>query len=100
MSVSTPTPVSTDQPYNPDADTAERIKNLAIVAKALNERFSEHNEETGEDFFLAKEGLLKFKAGIDKLNLDPSSKEGMYALIDMLQKMIDDRLNTKSPLNL
>ncbi|KXK26723.1 MAG: hypothetical protein TR69_WS6001000737 [candidate division WS6 bacterium OLB20] len=77
----------------PDAETKERIANLAIVGEALNETYGEENMDYGTDFFLAKEGLLKFKSGIERLNLDPRSRKGMMDLIDYLMKKIDKRMN-------
>jgi predicted DNA-binding protein len=76
----------------PDSPTKERIKNLAIVGKAMNDTYSEENLESGNDFYLAKEALNNFKEGIDKLNLDEESRQGMNELIEYLQKKIDRRL--------
>ncbi len=79
--------------HDPDEQTAERIRNLAIVGKALNETYSDQNQEQGTDFFLAKEALINFREGIHRLNLDEVSMEGMDALIDLLEKEIAKRLN-------
>ncbi|MFQ5493241.1 MAG: hypothetical protein ACE5DX_03725 [Candidatus Dojkabacteria bacterium] len=102
MSVDPNNPVSNsdgDQKKNdfvePDEQTVERIANLGIVGEALNEQYSEENIDLGTDFFLAKEGLNKFKAGILRLNLAPRSRKGMLDLINFLQKEIDRRMNTK-----
>jgi predicted RNA polymerase sigma factor len=84
-----------NQPHDPDSQTAERIRNLAIVGKALNETYSDQNQEQGTDFFLAKEALINFRDGIHKLNLDEVSMEGMDALIDLLQKEIDKRMDNQ-----
>jgi type I restriction-modification system DNA methylase subunit len=76
----------------PDPSTKDRIRNLAIVGKALNDTYSDENLEVGTDFYLAKEALTKFKEGIDKLDLDESSKKGMGDLIEYLNKKIDRRM--------
>ncbi len=74
----------------PDQETIQRIKNLAIVGKALFETESEVSFNT--NFFLAKEALNKFKEGIDKLNLNEESKAGMESLVKYLHKKIDKRI--------
>lgn len=76
----------------PDAETRERIKNLAIVGKALNDTYSEENLESGADFFMALESLNRFREGIEKLDLDEKSKEGMMDLIEYLRKKIERRM--------
>lgn len=93
-------PVPTTDPNNsantsgvavdPDQETIDRIKNLAFVGSALNETASDTTFMT--NFYIAKESLLKFKAGIDKLNLPPESKQGMYDLINYLDQKIDKRI--------
>lgn len=77
----------------PDQETQDRIANLAIVGEALNETYGEENMDFGTDFFLAKEGLIKFKAGIERLNLPPRSKKGMIDLVEYLMRKIDKRMN-------
>jgi hypothetical protein len=80
-------------PYvQPDAQTIERIRNLSIVGKALNDTYSEENLEAGSDFYLANEGLKTFKEGIDRLILDEPSRKGMNDLIEYLQKKMDRRM--------
>ena len=76
----------------PDSETKERIKNLAVVGKALNDTYSEDNMESGADFFVALESLNRFKDGIDKLDLDEPSKTGMIDLIEYLRKKIERRM--------
>ena len=76
----------------PDEETKERIKNLAVVGKALNDTYSEENMESGDDFFLALESLHRFKDGIEKLELDEESKTGMLDLIEYLRKKIERRM--------
>lgn len=78
--------------FQPDPQTKERIKNLAVVGKALNDTYSEENLESGADFFMAFEALLKFKEGIEKLDLDEPSKAGMMDLIEYLRKKIERRM--------
>jgi len=81
------------QLVEPDQETQDRIANLAIVGEALNETYGEENQDFGTDFFLAKEGLIKFREGIQRLNLPPRSKKGMMDLVDYLMRKIDHRLN-------
>lgn len=76
----------------PDEQTKERIKNLAIVGNALNDTYSEANMDSGTDFFMALDALSKFKEGIEKLDLDESSKTGMIDLIEYLRKKIEKRM--------
>jgi len=76
----------------PDGDTRDRIKNLANVGKALNDTYSEKNLESGADFFMALESLVKFKEGIERLDLDVESKAGMMDLIEYLRKKIERRM--------
>ncbi len=76
--------------HNPDSQTIERIKNLAYVGYALNETASDTTFMT--NFYIAKESLLRFKEGIDKLNLEPELKHGMYDLITYLDQKIDKRI--------
>lgn len=76
----------------PDPETKDRIRNLAIVGKALNDTYSEENMESGLDFFMALESLNKFKNGIEKLDLDEPSKTGMIDLIEYLRKKIERRM--------
>lgn len=77
---------------NPDAQTVERIRNLAIVGKALTQRSSDTSFQT--EFYLAKEALNKFSEGIDRLNLDEESHRGMDELVKYLQMKIDKRLDS------
>ncbi|BCX14096.1 MAG: hypothetical protein KatS3mg085_628 [Candidatus Dojkabacteria bacterium] len=77
----------------PDEATKNRIKNLAIVGLALNANASDVRAQT--DYFLAKEALNKFKAGIDELDLDPESEKGMEQLIEYLSKKIDKRMQNR-----
>lgn len=74
----------------PDFDTIERIKNLAAVGRIISETSNEVSFDT--DYFLAKDALQKFKVGIDNLDLDIESRDGMDKLINFLQKIIDQRL--------
>jgi hypothetical protein len=74
----------------PDEDTKQRIKNLAVVGAAL---FQISDDNMGNTkFFIAKTSLQEFKKGINKLDLDPESKKGMDDLISYLDKKIDKRL--------
>lgn len=75
----------------PDDDTKERIKNLAIVGTTIAQGFSAENQDVGDNFMLAREALLRFQEGIDKLELDPPSKQGMLDLINYLQRKLDKR---------
>ena len=74
----------------PDPETEQRIKNLAFVGSALVQISNDNAGET--NYFLAKTSLKTFKEGIDKLELDPKSKQGMADLIQYLDKKIDKRL--------
>ncbi|HEX9804789.1 MAG TPA: hypothetical protein VGA67_03840 [Candidatus Dojkabacteria bacterium] len=76
---------------DPSEETKRRIGFLADVGLALYETANETSYET--NIFLAKDALLKFKAGIDKLELDPKTRKGINVLIEKLQKEIDERLN-------
>ncbi len=76
----------------PDNETRDRIKNLAVVGKALNDTYSEENMDSGADFFMALECLNRFKDGIVKLDLDEPSKTGMIDLIEYLRKKIERRM--------
>ncbi len=80
----------TTPPHYPDSQTTDRIKNLAYVGTALNETASDTTFMT--NFYVAKESLLRFKEGIDRLNLDSASKKGMYDLIEYLDQKIDKRI--------
>ncbi|GAB4284678.1 MAG: hypothetical protein Kow0081_2030 [Candidatus Dojkabacteria bacterium] len=75
----------------PDEETRVRIENLAIVGDAL---MSTGYSETryGTDYFLAKEALINFKNGIDKLALSPKAYNGMRNLIKYLDSKIDKRM--------
>jgi hypothetical protein len=75
----------------PDAPTIERLRNLSLVGKALNDTYSENNLETGDGFFLALDGLNKFQEGLDKLVLDEQTKKGMDDLTEYLRKKIERR---------
>lgn len=77
----------------PDADTADRIKNLAAVGKALFESSSDISFNT--DFYLALEALNRFEAGFNKLELDDESVLGMKNLIEYLRKKINKRMKAK-----
>ncbi len=74
----------------PDEDTRQRIKNLAVVGSALVQISNDNSGET--NYFLAKTSLKTFKEGIDKLELDTQSKQGMFDLIQYLDKKIEKRL--------
>lgn len=76
----------------PDQATIDRIKNLALVGTALAERSNENTHQT--KYYLAKEGLKNFAAGIDNLTLEPESAKGMRELIDYLAAKIDKRLDS------
>lgn len=78
-------------PTNPDSETIERIESLGYVGTALFSAYSETSFET--DYFVAKESLNKFKAGIDKLNLNPGPKKGIYDLIKFLDVQLDKHKN-------
>lgn len=80
----------------PDEETKFRIRNLGIVGTALNETYSEQNQDTGDGFFLAQEGLNNFREHVLKLNLDPPSKKGMLDLIEYLEKKIKKRIDRAS----
>lgn len=75
----------------PDEETKERIKNLALVGKAIMTLSSETGYET--DFYVAKEALNKFKDGLLRLQLDSEDQKGMLDLITYLQKKIDRRMH-------
>lgn len=73
-----------------DADTQERIKNLAMVGHAIYEAHNDNTQQT--NFYLAREALLKFKQGIDDLeNLEEESRRGINELVKYLQGKIEKR---------
>jgi hypothetical protein len=74
----------------PDVDTQNRIKNLAVVGTALVQISNDNIGETS--YFIAKTSLQEFKSGIDKLELDQVSREGMNNLIKYLEAKIEKRL--------
>lgn len=76
---------------DPDEQTIDRIKNLAVVGTLLRQGFSEQNQDFGQNFFFAKDALNKFKAGIDRLKLDPPSQKGMSDLVSYLMEKIEKR---------
>lgn len=78
----------------PDKETQDRIKNLAIVGTAVLERSNEGKYET--NYYAAKEALTKFKDGINKLELDEESKQGISDLVKYLDEKITKRLNAAS----
>lgn len=81
----------------PDAATAERIKNLSAVGRALFEADSDITYKT--DYFLALEALNRFQSGIDLLELDDESTLGMKNLIEYLRKKINKRMKAKYDTN-
>lgn len=88
----------TVQKHTPDDQTRDRIKNLAVVGTAINQLGgSEVSFDT--DYFVAKEALNKFMAGIDRLELDFESHEGMVNLVKYLQKKIDKRMQNSNHQN-
>jgi hypothetical protein len=76
----------------PDLQTADRLRYLSAVGKALNNTYSEDNLDTGDDFYSALDSLNKFKAGLDKLTLDEPTRAGMNDLVEYLRKKIERRL--------
>lgn len=75
----------------PDEETKKRISNLAVVGTAISE-ITGGEVSFDTDYFVAKEALNKFMAGIDRLDLDPESRTGMVNLVNYLQKKIDKRM--------
>lgn len=75
-----------------DPQTNERLVNLAAVGKALNDTYSENNLDVGTDFYMAFNCLNKFKEGIDELNLDGPTREGLDDLVTYLKKKITKRM--------
>lgn len=78
--------------HQPDPQTADRLKYLSSVGKALNDTYSEENLDIGSDFYVALDNLNKFREGIDQLELDEQTKSGMYDLIEYLRKKIERRM--------
>jgi hypothetical protein len=81
------------KPQTPDEATKERIKNLAVVGNAVLSNVTDVGQQT--NFFLAKEALNEFEAGIDALELDDESMRGMKSLIKYLNIKIDRRLRER-----
>ncbi len=73
--------------------TKERIKKLAMVGTALNDTFSEENQDYGSDFALAKTSLESFLEDIEAMDLPEPSKQGMRDLVAYLNKKIEKRAN-------
>ena len=89
---------TTSQKHAPDDQTRDRIKNLAVVGTAINQLGgSEVSYDT--DYFVAKEALNRFMEGIDRLDLDYESHEGMVNLVKYLQKKIDKRMKNANNQN-
>ncbi len=81
------------QKTKPSAETYERIKNLAYVGNAV---FGNGSDVSGQtNFYLAKEALLKFEEGIDLLELDDETLQGIKELIRYLNIKIDRRLEER-----
>lgn len=77
----------------PDEETKDRIKNLAVVGNAVLSNVTDVGQQT--NFFLAKQALNEFEAGIDRLELDDESMQGMKSLIKYLNIKIDRRLKER-----
>lgn len=77
----------------PDTPTIDRIKNLAVVGRAIKQAYSEENQDLGGDLMLAKSSLMRFKDGINRLNLSPEDKAGMMDLVEYLDKKLIRRLH-------
>ena len=78
----------------PDEETKKRIKNLSIVGKALSEETNENQGAT--NVFLAKTSLNEFEAGINKLELDPESADGMRHFVRLLNTLLDKKMGELS----
>lgn len=81
----------TSSTHVPDSDTKERIKNLAQVGIALMQVANENTHQT--NFYYAEEALNRFEAGLNKLELDEESRQGMKDLIEYLRVKIARRLH-------
>ena len=79
---------------HPDEETKKRIKNLSAVGKALAEETNDNQGSTNQ--FLAKTALNEFEAGINKLELDPESLDGMKHLIKLLNNLIEQKMGAIS----
>lgn len=89
--VVTHSPVSSTAPIKtkPDPATVLRIKALAEVGAALN---SDIDDVTFESKYNnAKAALQRFQEGIEKLELDVLSQQGMRDLIELLSKEIEHK---------
>lgn len=78
----------------PDEETKKRIKNLSVVGKAISEETNDNQGPT--NVFLAKTSLKEFKNGIEKLELDPESKNGIDHLIMFLDNILDSKMKELS----
>ena len=74
----------------PDKETEERIRNLAFVGTALYRETSSIGHQTPQ--YVALEALEKFHKGIDRLDLDEESRQGMHVLIERLREEIKEKL--------
>lgn len=80
-------PVSTATLVKPDEQTAKRIKNLALVGAALAAGVTESTYDS--NIFNAKGALEVFKAGIDKLDIDTQSRQGIADLVNLLNRELE-----------
>lgn len=74
----------------PDSATARRIKSLGAVGLALNQ--ISNSEEAQAISFSALTALKDFRDGIEQLDLEPQSSEGMKNLIEYLEKKLKKRI--------
>ena len=72
--------------------TEERIKKLGVVGTALNQTFSEQNQDMGTDFDLAKTSLSNFLVDIEAMAISEPAKQGMRDLVAYLNKKLDKRI--------
>ncbi len=72
--------------------TEERIKKLGIVGTALNNTFSEQNQDMGTDFDIAKTSLQAFILDIEAMALSEQTKQGMRDLVAYLNKKLEKRV--------
>lgn len=77
----------------PDPATQKRIANLSKVGKAIVKRSDDKTFET--DYYLAIEALNEFQKGIEDLELDTESIDGMKALIEYLRVKINKRIDAQ-----
>lgn len=70
-------------------ETIQRLKHLANVSRFLSTQPNDSTEES--EYFIAKQALNDFSAGLLMLPLDPQLKEDMRLFIEFLNRSLEDK---------